>query len=292
MALAYVILSLAVGLVYGMSQGFSVALGASTYDDLAYIFSIALTSPPIAAAAALIDRVNTAKVLAAIGGVVLISLAFGMLLMAPELGAAAMSGCVIGYTTVYFIIWALWGELEDRRQRLIASAAGILALTASVPLGSEFAKFIYAQSALSPWVLSCVAMMAAYALTMTVIVLLRYIPNQQEETRSAIKNPEANFQNEGKSSKTQNPESDAFSECAEENRIARNETLLIERYGLTTREAEVFHLLVQGLNRPAIARKLVISDNTVRTHMKSIYRKLDVHAQQQLINLAHDGDIR
>ncbi len=277
MAVAYVVLSLAVGLVYGMSQSFSVALGASGYDDLAYILSIALTAPPIVAAAVLIDCINTAKVLAAIGGVVLVSLAFGMLVMAPELGAAAMAGCVIGYTTVYFMIWALWGELENRRERLIASAAGILALTVSVPLGSEFARFIYAQSALSPWILSCVAMVAAYALIMTVIMLLRFIPARKVgpgPTPATEPGQDAPVLDDGGS------------------QVECNEVELADRYGLTVREAEVFHLLAQGLNRPAIARELVISDNTVRTHMRSIYRKLDIHAQQELIDLVREGDER
>lgn len=271
MAAAYVLLSLAVGLVYGMSQSFSVALGASGYDDLAYILSIALTAPPIAAAAAFIDRINTAKVLAAISGVVLVSLAFGMLVMAPELGAAAMAGCVIGYTTVYFMIWALWGELANLRQRLIASAAGILALTISVPMGAELAQFIYAQFALSPWVLSCIAMVAVYALIMAVIVLLRCIPGRKAETRTAAEPSQAII--------GADDESDG------------REAALAVHYGLTAREAEVFHLLAQGFNRPAIARELVISDNTVRTHMKSIYRKLDIHTQQELIGLVGGSDV-
>ena len=307
MASAYVLLSLAVGLVYGMSQSFSVAMGASSYDDLAYIFSIALTAPPLAAAAVFIDRISTVKVLAAIGGVALVSLAFGMLVMAPELGAAAMAGCVIGYTTVYFMIWALWGDLENHRQRLIASAAGILALTVSVPLGSEVAEFVYAQSALSPWMLSCAAMVAVYALIMAVIMLLRYIPSQSaagsavgDEADDAVSGeafapdaaaaPDEGATPEKASALEGEAASDVALALGEVSAESRNEAAIADRYGLTAREAEVLHMLAQGLNRPAIARALVISDNTVRTHMRSVYRKLDVHSQQQLIDLVREGD--
>lgn len=51
------------------------------------------------------------------------------------------------------------------------------------------------------------------------------------------------------------------------------------------REREVVGLVLRGNNVPAIARKLYISENTARDHMKSIYRKADVHSRQELIDL-------
>lgn len=56
--------------------------------------------------------------------------------------------------------------------------------------------------------------------------------------------------------------------------------------GLTKREAEVFGYLANGRNVPFIQEKLTVSHNTVRTHVKHIYQKLDVHSQQELISLA------
>ena len=44
-------------------------------------------------------------------------------------------------------------------------------------------------------------------------------------------------------------------------------------------------LVLRGNNVPAVARKLYISENTVRDHMKSIYRKAGVHSRQELIDL-------
>ncbi len=46
--------------------------------------------------------------------------------------------------------------------------------------------------------------------------------------------------------------------------------------GLTQRESEVLSLLVAGLSNRAIAMKLVVSEETVKTHSRSIYRKLGV----------------
>lgn len=46
--------------------------------------------------------------------------------------------------------------------------------------------------------------------------------------------------------------------------------------GLTQRESEVLSLLVAGLSNRAIAMKLVVSEETVKTHSRGIYRKLGV----------------
>lgn len=45
---------------------------------------------------------------------------------------------------------------------------------------------------------------------------------------------------------------------------------------LTRREKEVLRLLTEGLSNKAIARKLVISDHTVETHLCRIYKKFYV----------------
>ena len=53
----------------------------------------------------------------------------------------------------------------------------------------------------------------------------------------------------------------------------------------TSRETEVFALLAQGKNKRAISRDLVLSENTIKTHIAKIYQKLDIHSQQELIDL-------
>jgi DNA-binding NarL/FixJ family response regulator len=46
--------------------------------------------------------------------------------------------------------------------------------------------------------------------------------------------------------------------------------------GLTQRESEVLALMVAGLSNRAIAARLVVSEETVKTHSRGIYRKLAV----------------
>ena len=49
--------------------------------------------------------------------------------------------------------------------------------------------------------------------------------------------------------------------------------------GLTTREVEVLALVGQGLTDAEVAERLVVSIRTVHAHLRSIYRKLDVHSR-------------
>lgn len=53
---------------------------------------------------------------------------------------------------------------------------------------------------------------------------------------------------------------------------------------LSPREREILTELVAGRRVPAIAKNLFISPHTVRNHLKSMYRKLDVSDQAALID--------
>jgi DNA-binding NarL/FixJ family response regulator len=48
------------------------------------------------------------------------------------------------------------------------------------------------------------------------------------------------------------------------------------RLGLTQRESDVLALMVAGLSNRAIAGRLSVSEETVKTHARGVYRKLDV----------------
>jgi pimeloyl-ACP methyl ester carboxylesterase/DNA-binding CsgD family transcriptional regulator len=56
---------------------------------------------------------------------------------------------------------------------------------------------------------------------------------------------------------------------------------------LTARERMVLGVAVQGLGNKEIARRLGITDKTVRNHLSSIFQKLDVTNRAQLIVQAH-----
>ena len=51
----------------------------------------------------------------------------------------------------------------------------------------------------------------------------------------------------------------------------------------TRRERDVFPLMLQGRGSKSIAEKLVISDNTAKSHIRSIYAKCGVHTRAEFI---------
>ncbi len=60
---------------------------------------------------------------------------------------------------------------------------------------------------------------------------------------------------------------------------------------LTEREVEILRLAKRGLPNPQIANSLHISPGTVRNHLSSIYRKLDVHSRHEALQIAEERHI-
>lgn len=75
-------------------------------------------------------------------------------------------------------------------------------------------------------------------------------------------------------------------------RLAQQVALVKELYRLSAREAEVMELIARGNTVARIAETLVVSENTIRTHSKRIYAKLDVHKRQELRDLIESFDPR
>jgi RNA polymerase sigma factor (sigma-70 family) len=58
---------------------------------------------------------------------------------------------------------------------------------------------------------------------------------------------------------------------------------------LTQREREVFELLAKGMTNKEIADALVITNNTVKRHLKAVFEKLDVHTRAAALSKAKNG---
>ena len=56
----------------------------------------------------------------------------------------------------------------------------------------------------------------------------------------------------------------------------------LEEYHLTEREKEILYKLIQGSGYKQIASECGIARETLNTHMKSIYRKLNVHSRAEV----------
>lgn len=69
-------------------------------------------------------------------------------------------------------------------------------------------------------------------------------------------------------------------------RLQRGEFWPGAHLGLSQRESEVLGLMVRGLSNRAIAHELVVGEETVKTHVGSIYRKLAVADRSQAVAAA------
>ena len=68
-------------------------------------------------------------------------------------------------------------------------------------------------------------------------------------------------------------------------RLSKQCTLVKKHYKLSDREAEIMEMMARGSTVPRVAQKLMVSENTVRTHTKRIYAKLDIHKKQEMLDL-------
>lgn len=59
------------------------------------------------------------------------------------------------------------------------------------------------------------------------------------------------------------------------------------KHKISERELEIVNLIAQGLNSEDIAKKLFLSEHTVKTHRKNILDKLNLNNTIELINFVH-----
>ena len=61
--------------------------------------------------------------------------------------------------------------------------------------------------------------------------------------------------------------------------------------GLTEREREILDLVARGLTNAEIARRLVVSDKTVRNHVSNVFTKLQVAGRAEAVARARDAGL-
>lgn len=170
----------------------------------------------------------------------------------------------MGYQYFYAVIWAMWPVLVSRsnatRARFVCVA--LFGVQFGQLAGSLVGSTVVG-SVSSPEALGLIAPICIFVI---LLVALFGFGNSSSDGEWIMTRP---------------------FDRAEEKRSKFKQSLesLASSRGLSSREAEVFELLAKGRNKQAIANQLCVSENTAKTHIRNVYRKLGVHSQQAMIDM-------
>lgn len=268
-----VALPLVVGLAYGLLQRLTrdAYVAGPVETNVVTILSFAASAIVIALAALFLTSRKLVQ-LVCFAAIPLIGVAFVLLPLFSNSRDAVQAVCIVGFNSFYFMVWALWAESHEGEAAPIRSfMLGLFVLVASESLGSLLGAPVALAAQESTSTLAIVSLVTVYVLLMAGIFAFNRSAwvDQGSVSQTGDAAPASVRQNSDQSESAEPPLWQKKAEDA----------------GLSARETEVFELLARGRNRDYISKALFISSNTTRTHMKSIYRKLDVHSHQELIDL-------
>jgi len=186
-------------------------------------------------------------------------------LLSNAAGGVVNAFVQLGAMVASIILWCMLADsVRDTKLPSFLLFAVALCLTSTSELAGEIVGFLNAETLhQSDLVLTTVALVAVYLLMMVALFLFKDRGFKGEETGVVIAD--------------ENPEQHLFTRC----------DALAKQYQFTPRETEIFKLLAQGYTMPVISEKLYVSENTIKSHVKSIYSKLGIHTRVELIELAN-----
>lgn len=199
----------------------------------------------------------------------------------------------IGYEFFDILTWVLFVDAARRpgENALHIFGLGVAFMFCGMALGNLGSHLVDSLIVSGSLQTNVVAMAAILSL---VIVAFLVLP---EGTLSQLSGSRRENRREKSAEGTRAPTAESAAEAASEagastaGRIEQHCAAVARDFGLTPRESEVIVLLAYGRTLAIIARDLHIAQGTARTHIENIYRKLDVHKQQELIDLvdAYEG---
>lgn len=185
-------------------------------------------------------------------GAVLLSVAMTERNMAFQIVALA------GYICLKAVFWSLFAVISrnSKVSPVVVFCFGEGSLTAGLFIGNQLNGFLGMQYA------------SAIAAITLAILLFAYMFVLNERRVIAITNEPDDDEGE--------PTRQRFRDRCDQIAVT---------YKLSRRETEVFYLFARGRSSSRIADDLYISSGTASTHLRNIYRKLDVHSRQELLDL-------
>ena len=209
----------------------------------------------------------------------------------------ALGNCILfvmsaGHATALALLICICIEISsDRAEFALASSCAVFfSVDLLVSVGSYIGESIRMSFGdTSSLVISLCAMVAV---SLSIIVVWRIGKGSEEAlrieagclegegvfVRSSYARPE-----EVKFGNDLQPERVTFVPVSEDE--LRTSSMLQNAYGISNRELDVLVLIMSAKNTSSIAKTLFISENTVKAHKKSLFKKLGVHSTQELIDV-------
>lgn len=187
--------------------------------------------------------------------------------------------CVVALQTIAPTLnyMGFLGDLSPIEQQLVVAGAKLAAAGSSAELLLVFGVFF-----------------SVYVLSMVLVLVCR---RRRDEDGGALPSdrfvPDADTRRDASATLSEAEPSSGIATTEDAPAplpIAERVGIVQRKFGLSDREAEIVLLITRGRNVPAIAEELVISQNTVRTHIKRIYRACGAHARQELIELCETAE--
>ena len=180
-------------------------------------------------------------------------------------GGIVNSFAQLGAMVAGITLWCMIADSShDTKLSSTLLFALALACTNAAQLAGTVIGFVNAETLKQgDLVLTTVALVSVYLLLMAALLLFKDKRLTRGEEEIAVDLP--------------TPEELLASRCDE----------IASARQFTPRETEIFKLLAQGYTMPVISEKLFVSENTVKSHVKSIYQKLGIHVRSELIDLVN-----
>lgn len=261
-----------VAVTAGVGKGISSTLvdnAVFAYEGTVIVFSIGVIAVLIAYVVNRGDAVRGARqvysALMVLGMAMMLATCFGFDIAFLSVGKEALwlvFSCFMAYLAFRY-------DLSPVRVFGIGQAVYFLASTAGWAVGSLIAPY-YGEA--------MVRMGVGIALTFLVVVVLVYVFPENDLKRIMAWSVDGDRVAQSSRQDAQMVDTEAPAEVPGIARAAD------ARYGLSARELEILDLFAQGRSANWIADSLTISKNTVRSHLRAIYTKLDVHTRQELLD--------
>ena len=217
---------------------------------------------------------------------------------------------VVSYMSFEMLLWTFFGELSQRFNLspifVFGFGRGIAALLSlvgsAVPLVQGFLQETFEVGPSMLTLAVMVVIMFAYCLLpnesdisklVTTCPLVRAVDAGKYTDATACQSLENAQKKQAEEQVRRSQVEQASNADGDGNKrrwFKENCEAVANRYMLSRRETEVLFLLAKGHNSAYIQEKLYISEGTAKTHIRHIYRKLDIHNQQQLMRIVEQGE--